>query len=129
MTENALNGVERAGVGGGQKQGGCRGPGDAARQCAGGSGLRQTCPRSPRYRHSECCANDCVFMAVKLLQVLVLGVIAAATDGALFSVLCPSSHVLAREMFTAMDACAILVCLHRVKHRPNLQPTPIPMVQ
>lgn len=34
-------------------------------------------------RYHECCANDCVFMAVKLLQVLVLGVIAAAAvDGA-----------------------------------------------
>ncbi|KAJ0177563.1 hypothetical protein K1T71_006436 [Dendrolimus kikuchii] len=50
------------------------------RQYAGGSGLRRLCPRSPLIENSECCANACVFMAVTLLRVLVLGVFAAAAD-------------------------------------------------
>lgn len=98
MTVHALNGrgVRGASLRGVARRGQGVGRGAGRAQCAGGSGLRHTCPRSPHHVLFECCANDCVFMAVKLLQVLVLGVIAAAAeDGALFPVLC-SSHVLAR---------------------------------
>lgn len=72
---------------GGRQRGAGGGGREAGRSSAPEAAGCDTRPRSPRYRHSECCANDCVFMAVKLLQVLVLGVFAAAADdGALFCV-------------------------------------------
>ncbi|KPI99526.1 hypothetical protein RR46_03891 [Papilio xuthus] len=78
------------------------------RQCAGGSGLRRSCSRSPLVDDPACSANDFVFMALILLQVLVLGVTAAAVDGACtrFS----PGHHLARA--------GIGLCLQRPTHAP-----------
>lgn len=61
-------------------------------------------------------------MAVKLLQVLVLGVIAAAAvDGALVCVHPCRRHVLARAR--VYGGGRMREPPHRVKHRPNLKPT------
>ncbi|XP_063367286.1 neogenin-like [Cydia amplana] len=60
--------------------------GEPRRSLAGRQSVRHTTraathvPRSPLRRYFECSANACVYMALMLLQVLVLGVFAAAAD-------------------------------------------------
>lgn len=92
-----------------------------ARQCAGGSGLRRLCSRSPLVDVAACSANDFVFMALILLQVLVLGVTAAAVDGALYvsNQRPPRGPARRRPVFTAANACASLVCVCRSNTGPN----------
>ncbi|CAH2040110.1 unnamed protein product, partial [Iphiclides podalirius] len=94
---------------------------DGARQCAGGSGLRRLCLRSPLVEDPACSANDFVFMALILLQVLVLGVTAAAVDGAFYVSYpqAPRGPARQRAVFTAADACASLVCVCRSNTAPN----------
>lgn len=123
MTENALNGRGLAGCGVARGRAGVSG--DEARQCAGGSGLRHTCPRSPHSRTSRVLCKWLCFYGGQITASAGVGCDRGGGWRRRCVAICvvSFSHVLAREMFTAKDACASLVCLHRVKHRPNLEPT------